>query len=328
VDFLTGKDCNTLCKLLLRQHIKYNLAEPLVLEFGTAIKNRVLATAFEPEGFFDLRESINNRGRSEVEKYFVNQTRSQYLGNNTVICRILGNKKFFTIANDVGFSTHMIMDGFWEYWLTKYFCETVNHGDTVIDIGANLGYFTVVAADLVSASGHVISIEPNPEIYSHLCNTISVNGYGGHVEALNFALSASTAARLAPFFVPTGEPKNGRFAGDTENLDWLAQFGSIFDVNVGYLDVERFERVDLIKIDVEGAELEVLQHIQPIIEKFRPRIVCEVNFGRGYSYSDVCNSLGGTSSLIHLDFDGVCKPLTERMAETERLNEDWLICHS
>lgn len=276
----------------------------------------------------NLRQAILTMSRSDVEQYFSSSTRSQYLGNNTILCKILGNKKFFAMADDVGFSSHMIFDGYWEYWLTQHFCEMIQPGDIVLDIGANLGYYSLIAADLVGASGKVVAIEPNPHVFNLLTKTMQVNGYAHRVTMRNYALGSEGSGGVHPFFVPTNEPKNGRFVGAHEDMACLEAHGTVFDVQLGNLADENLGRVDFIKIDVEGAEIEILRHLHPIIEQHRPRVVCEVNFARGYSYDDVRESMLETGELQHLDFDAVVKPLTKHMAANERFGEDWLVCAS
>jgi FkbM family methyltransferase len=274
----------------------------------------------------DLRGVLQNNHPWIAKNHFTDSTRSQYLGDNKILCKILGDKKLFTIADDVGFSTHMILDGYWEFWLTKYFADNIQPGDTVIDIGANLGYYSIIAADLVATTGKIFSVEPNPLVAKLLYDSISVNGYGHRTEVLNFALSFGEESGRLPFFVPFNEPKNGRLVSEGENHEYLKQFGTIFDVDLGHLSPDRFDRVDFIKIDVEGAELAILQHLKPIIERFRPKIVCEVNFARGYGYDDVVTVLEENGELKFLDFDSVVRPLTRQMAETQRVGDDWLIC--
>jgi len=274
----------------------------------------------------NLRKTILTMSRSAVEQYFADATRSQYLGNNTILCKILGNKKFFAMADDVGFSSHMIFDGYWEYWLTQHFCEVIQPGDTVLDIGANLGYYSLIAADLVGPSGRVVAIEPNPHVFNLLSKTMQVNGYARHVTLRNHALGSHGAGSEHPFFVPTSEPKNGRFVDAHEDMAFLQAHGTVFDVRLGNLADEHFDRVDFIKIDVEGAEIDILHQLRPIIETYRPRIVCEVNFARGYSYADVREAMLQTGELQHLDFDAVVKPLTEHMVQSERIGDDWLVC--
>jgi FkbM family methyltransferase len=272
-----------------------------------------------------LRSILLNQGRTEAERHFTAHTRSQYLGNGTLLCQVLGGLKLFVIGEDVGFSPHMIFDGYWEFWLTLHFANVVRPGDTVLDIGANLGYYTLLAGDLVGPQGKVVAIEPNPEVFRRLAASIAVNGFNSRVSARNVALSGSGESGTRAFFVPSGEPKNGRFVAETESVEHLAAAGTVSDVTLGQIDPDEFERVDFIKIDVEGAELAVLDHLRPVIQRFRPRIVCEINFARGYNWDDVTAAFG-TKALSFLDFDGTVKKLTREMTETQQLGEDWLVC--
>lgn len=271
-----------------------------------------------------IRSLLLELSRPEAEKYFVTRTRSQYLGKGIVLCQVLGGLKLFVMGHDVGFSPHMIFDGYWEFWLTRLFAEAIRPGDTVIDIGANLGYYTLLAADLVGESGQVVAIEPNTEVFRLLSASIAVNGFVSRVSARNVALGVAGESGTRPFFVPKGEPKNGRFLGANESAECLVDFGSVFDVALGSINPDEFQRVDLIKIDVEGAELEVLNHLRPVLKKFRPKVVCEVNFKRGYSWEDVVAALG-TDQLRYLDFHSKFHPLTREMCEIEQADNDWLV---
>lgn len=273
-----------------------------------------------------LKEILCDYSRTESEALIAGLTRSQYLGRNRVLCSILGGRKFFAIADDVGFSTHMISDGFWEFWLSRCFARHIKPGDTVIDVGANLGYYTLIAAELVGEQGRVIAVEPNPHVHAFLCDTISVNGLSSRVTTLNAAIGRRPQEIAAPFFVPNGEPKNGRFLMKGEDARRLSALGEVFTVKtMGTVPVES-GRVDFIKIDVEGAELEVLESLAPLLETHRPKIVCEVNFGRGYGYDDIARFLGHGSELRHLDYDSEIRPLTRQMAAGERIGDDWLVC--
>ena len=272
-----------------------------------------------------LRSILLRQGRPAAEEYFTTRTRSQYLGKGTLLCQVLGGLKLFVLGDDVGFSPHMIFEGYWEFWLTRHFAEAIRPGDTVIDVGANLGYYTVLAADLVGPEGRVVAIEPNPEVFRRLSASIAVNGFSPRTSARNVALAGPGESGKRAFFVPAGEPKNGRFVGPQEHPDWLAGHGTVSEVALGRIDPDSFDRVDFIKIDVEGAELAVLEHLRPVLEKFRPKVVCEVNFARGYGWDDVVAAFG-TEALCFLDFDSVVKPLTRDMAETLQQGEDWLVC--
>ena len=271
-----------------------------------------------------LRRLLLESSRPEAEEHFTAATRSQYLGGGTLICQVLGGIKLFAMGDDFGFTPHMLFEGYWEYWLTRHFAEIIRPGDTVIDVGANLGYYTLLAADLVGETGRVMAVEPNPAVFRRLVASIGVNGFLGRVDARNVALAASGKSGARTFFVPHGEPKNGRIVAEGEDLNCLKAHGSISEIILGHVDPEDFQRVDLIKIDVEGAELEVIDHLRPIINRFLPKVVCEVNFSRGYNWDDVASAFG-TEALMYIDYNSSLKPFTRCLAEAQKTEEDWLV---
>ncbi len=274
----------------------------------------------------DLRDVLTKMKRSDAEGYFSETTRSQFLGNNTLLCQVLGGRKLFTVADDVGFTPHMIFDGYWEFWLSKYFALAIHPGDAVLDIGANQGYYTILAGDLVGPEGKVIAIEPNPEVHSRLVSSAQVNGFGDRVEARNVAVSLDGQAGAAQFWVPHGDSKNARFFFPGDDRGLMESLGHVIEVEAVRLDVDSFERVDFVKVDVEGAELSVLQQLRPIIEKFRPGLVCEVNFERHYKFDDLVEAIG-SEKLLYLDYDSKVKPFTRDMAEDQAtMGDDWLVC--
>ena len=71
-------------------------------------------------------------------------------------------------TRDVGFAQHIIMDGYWEYWVTQFMIEVVKPGFRVVDIGANFGYYTNLLSDLVGPDGCCLAIEPNPNTLAKL----------------------------------------------------------------------------------------------------------------------------------------------------------------
>lgn len=285
---------------------------------GTTIMHKLLHHS-------EVARTLTTLNRVQAQEYFARNTRSQYLGSNKLLCQILGKFKFFVTGDDVGLASHLLFDGYWEYWLTKFFASHVKPGATVIDVGANLGYYSVLAADLVGGDGRVVAVEPNPAIFALLDQSVRVNGFAARCDLRNIALGGDEPGKTQPFFVPQGEPKNGRFLMPQESADHMRRFGEVFEVKTGTLDTNNLDRVDLIKIDVEGAEVAVLDHLAPLIDAFKPIVVCEVNFARGYTYDDIVERLGVQGTLKHLDFHTRIKPLTREMACSERLNDDWLV---
>lgn len=264
--------------------------------------------------------------RKWTERFFRLRTKTTYLGRDRVLCRVLGNFKLLGLGDDLMLTPYMIADGYWEYWLSKHFARVINKGDTILDIGANLGYYSILAGALTGKHGRVVAVEPNPELSELIHHSAELNGMRGCVEVCNFAIAAPEDSGTRILFVKEGT-KNGCFLEPGQTAEDIDLQGASYNVELGHLTVDQFERVDLIKIDVEAAEMMVLENLRPIIERFRPKIVCEVNFQRGYDYDDVMAALGRNGELKYLDFDGKVKgPLTRELAETTRVGSDWLIC--
>src|SRR5262245_34051536 len=100
--------------------------------------------------------------RAEAERAIKARVQTAYLGHGRVLARVLGEYKIFLSSDDLGFSCHVMLDGYWESWLTLFFMRHIKPGMTVVDVGANFGYYTVLFGGAVGATGRVIAIEPVP----------------------------------------------------------------------------------------------------------------------------------------------------------------------
>lgn len=271
-----------------------------------------------------IAEIILRNGRAEAESLIRSKTRSVYIGDNKAICIVLGGYKMLVDTRDMGFTPHMLFDGYWEYWLTRFIVSTVKPNSVVADVGANLGYYTLLMAELVGPGGMVHAFEANPEICKLLEATVKLNGFSSRVTVHNKALVGPGQPATVSLFVPEAEPKNATLVPD----DFAWPSGSTVKVDAMQLDDIGFERLDFAKIDVEGAEFDVLSGAQRTLSACRPKVVCEVNFDRAYSFDDVVSRLGRDGSLEHVDYDGSVRPLTREMTQRERIHDDWLVCLS
>ena len=122
--------------------------------------------------------------------------------------------------------------------------EYLSEGDTYIDIGANIGYLSLIAARKVGKTGKVISIEPHPKIYSFLNKNIKLNNFN-NTETYNIAIGNEE-----------GVLKFSDSKSDEQNF--ITKEGTI-EVRIKKLDdVFLGNQVDFLKIDTEGYELFVL----------------------------------------------------------------------
>ena len=143
--------------------------------------------------------------RQKVEAAIRRRVQSVYLGDDVVLARILGRLKIYLNSKDRGFASHLMLDGYWEMWLTQYLARTVKPGMTVIDVGANFGYFTLLLADVVGANGKVVAVEPNCSATALLRETVLLNGFNDRVQIVPEALSATSGSGF--LFVPDGSPR-------------------------------------------------------------------------------------------------------------------------
>jgi FkbM family methyltransferase len=140
--------------------------------------------------------------------------------------------------------------------ILEYFIP--DEGDTVVDVGAHIGLYTIIAAKRVGPTGKVIAIEPDPENFKILKKNILLNQLS-NVEYLECA-AYSTKKKLK-LFLP--EVERGRTIFNTVMEDRVKSYDDFIEVESNTLDnilnEKNVQRVNYVKIDVEGAELEVLK---------------------------------------------------------------------
>jgi FkbM family methyltransferase len=144
-----------------------------------------------------------------------------------------------------------------EQYTTELFTAAATPGSTVVDVGAHLGYFTLLAARAVGPSGRVLSIEPNLQTLPLLRHNVADNGFEDRVMIFDQALSGR-AGRTSFYLSP---------AGDTSSLHQQDPGDQLVEVDAVTLDelVGEPGLLSAIKIDVEGAELEVLEGMPRVL---------------------------------------------------------------
>jgi FkbM family methyltransferase len=133
------------------------------------------------------------------------------------------------------------------------FRAALRPGDHAVDVGANVGAYTLLFARCVGLAGRVLALEPAPEAFRGLVRHVALNGFGAQVTALSVAASdrAGAACLAVDGFQGTNHLVSGASAGSaaievrTETLDELCERERITPA--------------LVKVDVEGAELAVLR---------------------------------------------------------------------
>jgi FkbM family methyltransferase len=176
----------------------------------------------------------------------------------------------------------LAISGVWEPDVTAVFYELLSPGDVCVDVGANAGYFTLLASRLVGREGHVYALEPAPESYAALRRHIELNAVD-NVTALPFAAGRDEGRGL----LHEASPGNAGSASMLPPPDSSLRGTPSTTMEVPVRPVSSLvsavdrTRVALVKIDVEGFELEVLRGLQPLLDDgLRPAIIVELNASR------------------------------------------------
>lgn len=260
-------------------------------------------------------------GRRKLETAIRQNVQTAYLGDGVVLARILGGYKIFLRSSDRGFACHLMLDGYWEMWLTQFLARRVKPGMTVVDVGANFGYFTILLGEAVGKTGHVIAVEPNPEAASLLRESVALNGHWAQTRVVPHALAES--AGHAWLFAPEGEPKNATL---TTAPDMTG--GTTVEVATVTLDelALPYTKVDLVKIDAEGGERGVIAGMRQLIARDHPTIVLEFNAARYPEPRAFLDELlGSYSRAQELGLDGVLRPLNAASVLDQGSREDHIL---
>lgn len=176
-----------------------------------------------------------------------------------------------TIPNDRGISTELLIFGTHEPITTKLLKKELVKGMVCLDIGSNIGYYALLERKLVEDEGKVIAIEPSPLNVSYLKNNINRNGFT-NIETFNFALSSSDCE--VRFLM---DAKSNLSKVVNENDYCLG--GSVIRVPARSLDSfseqYSFDKLDFLRMDVEGHEMEIFRGGSRTIERFKPALLIE-----------------------------------------------------
>ena len=149
--------------------------------------------------------------------------------------------------------------GVYEKAETRFFQSACRDGMTFLDVGANLGYYTALAARAVGPNGRVLAVEPDPDSFGYLEQTIAANAVG-NVEA--FPVAASDAPATLPLYISTDNRGDNRLYASGEDRPQVEVTARPLDA---LLRENKIDTVDLIKIDVQGYEPKVIAGLRETI---------------------------------------------------------------
>jgi len=208
-------------------------------------------------------------------------------------CRLihLTGGKIYTTVDGQKMSAIITPQGFLLYhWdgyepnITKLFCSLIRDGMTVVDVGASIGYYTLLAAKRVGENGLVLAFEPDPYRFIALKENVEINGWK-NTKIFRMALSDFEGEShfqilsIGGSFAIIGDKKRDEIITVmTTKLDSLLKSIGVYDV-------------DLIKIDAEGAEVRIFRGMKELLSKGNVKVICDV-------YPDLIPKVGGSISEL------------------------------
>ena len=271
-------------KWLLKQFKNTRLTQ------GTAIKNEInqdtirlayqLILGRNPESEAAVNAHLNLATVAKLRLHMMNSPefksqllQSQFSSNSKwVAVDVLACYTQWVDLHD-RFVSQGCLNNNWEPSETDYFISKLQTGNVVVDVGANIGWFSLVAAKHIGESGVVHAFEPRPETAKMLKRTIKDNALDNQVSVWELALSDSVGMLDLVWSKDTDNPGGSFVAGKNTNL---AQFDSAKIIAKPFDEVLPDIAPDVIKIDVEGAEPKVMMGMQNALKRKHPPILSEL----------------------------------------------------
>lgn len=250
---------------------------------------------------------LSRRRRALIESWTRQTSRFEYLGRNEGLARVLGKYLLYVNTLDPSISPHLIMSGFWEIWNTMYLAKIVKPGMSVVEVGANLGYFTVLLSDLVGPSGTVVAFEPLSMNYELLKKSVYLNGYSTRTTCVRGALSDRNGVatlQVNPINYGGGSIMHAcPLEGTISEQVTTSTFDSHF---LG-------KKVDLIKIDAEGAEQIVLKGMEQFLATGAAcTIMLEFDPLRFPDWQDwLAHLVAQGFSISIIEYNGTARPIAD-----------------
>ena len=194
------------------------------------------------------------------------ETLDEYLQHHpitTTTCTQYGARISLT-TNDL-IQRYLYLFGTWEPNLTAWIRSRLKPGDTFIDVGANIGHFSLLAASLVGPVGRVVAIDASPHFAAALTLTAAANGYR-NIRVVDSAVSATTGE--LSFYIKDHNNLGGTTSVRPRNQP-LPSFRAAAASLPDLLTPTELETSRIIKIDVEGAEADVVDGLLPYLGKLR-----------------------------------------------------------
>lgn len=183
---------------------------------------------------------------------------SVYVGNNTVLTRTIYGQKLFVNTQDLSLAPHLLLNRYWEKEVSDFLIKLLKPGMRVVEVGSNVGYYSVLVASRIGSNGYIHTFEANPNMHKLLQKNMDINGFLPRAKCINKAVSDR---RDKVKFKILSEHLGSSHLCESSTREAAEMEAEIIEVESTCLDIELGEdyRIDILKIDAEGAEPLILK---------------------------------------------------------------------
>jgi FkbM family methyltransferase len=213
-------------------------------------------------------------GRAELTWRIANKIAVAFRGRQRIVPTYSGGRMLVDVADFIG--TRIYHFGVWEPHLSALISTQLKAGDVFCDVGANIGYYTVLAAPIVGDTGKVVAIEPSPATHEMLAKNVRLNN-ANNVRMVRAAVSDRPGS-LTLFQAPQTDYNRG-VATTVASRGFIAEGDVPALPLASILLPDEKRRLRLIKIDVEGAEGPIMRNLLETIHQYQEsmEIICEMS---------------------------------------------------
>lgn len=212
--------------------------------------------------FLSIKKSLSGKGLgnslSFVAAPVVNYLYKRLRPLNQKICFEQEGVRFNVYSDDLGVTPAFFFDGSFESQEIQVFKSLVRPGMNIVDIGANIGIYTLIAAKLIEGKGTVYAFEPEPENFSLLKENIELNSFQ-NIEPFQYAISNSNSK--IKLYLNKQNRGDHRIINPEMGKNYILVDSYTLDSFIGD------KRIDIIKMDIQGAEPLAVQGMKRIIDK-------------------------------------------------------------
>lgn len=158
--------------------------------------------------------------------------------------------------------------------VAQFLRQLIREGDVFFDLGANFGFYSFYVAPLCGRSGAIHAFEANPNLIPHLHRSVGLNNTCGNIK-INAVAVGNESGKSLPLYDPDRFGCSSLYAHE-----WLNRSSKVLVPSVTideYVRENRIERIDVMKVDIEGAELAAFQGMERTFRVCPPQaIICEL----------------------------------------------------